>query len=326
MLTTWINRDQILLADLEYEGVHAIQSKLCQLGLLDPIIGGTENQPFGPIAKSDGAAGKETRAALKEFCRLTGNLHLYVDRSISRQQMITLDAVLPGRFLSLNLNPQSNDLYQTRIAKAVIRYMYKKGYHVARSPSARNIIYVEGMNADGTLNEDTLNNWNDRRMVIGFRNYEPVMLVNDQATTEPGKYYTLHPEKLNQIGAARIAFGQYKAWVIGKHQGWQPALVQSGPVRIFRDVNKDGMRGFGGVSDPVFVRSNIGINQHSTSPNKTPMFVNRYSAGCLVGRRYRWHLSFLKIITNDYRYLYHSGYTFMTTVIAGDDLLRHEKI
>ncbi len=326
MLTTWISGDQVLLAGMDINGVRAVQSKLCDLGLLDPIIGGSESQPFGPIAKNDGMAGKETRAALKEFCRLTGNINGYIDRSITRRQLLMLDAAQPGRFFPLNLQAQRDDTLQTRIAKAVVRYMFKKGYWVAQSPAARNIVYIEGMNADGTLNEDLLNQWNDRRMVIGFRNYEPVMLVNDQSTTEPGRYYTLHPDKLDQIGAARIAFGQYKAWLMGKHQGWQPALVQAGPIRIFRDVNKDGMRGVRGVSDPVFIRDNIGINQHSTSLNKTPMYVNRYSAGCMVGRRYRWHLSFLRIIANDYRYLYNPGYKFVTTVIAGDDLLRHEKI
>ncbi|MCY7330899.1 MAG: hypothetical protein LH618_20265, partial [Saprospiraceae bacterium] len=64
------------------------------------------------------------------------------------------------------------------------------------------------------------------------------------------------------------------------------------------------------------------INQHTTSHHKVPDFVNSFSAGCLVGRRYQWHLSFLDIVRQDVRYQANKGYLFISTIIAGDDLLR----
>jgi hypothetical protein len=175
---------------------------------------------------------------------------------------------------------------------------------------------VEGMNADGTLNKDTPNEWNDRRFVIQIsKGGKPKMLVNEQATTEPGRFYTENP--LNTNGAARIAFGQYKAWVMGKHQGWQPALVHRGRLRVHRDKLKNYVRD---ASDPIDIGTDFGINQHSTSPNQTPELVNKHSAGCLVGRNYEAHLAFLKLLTKDVRYDLNKGYMFVSAVIAGTDM------
>jgi hypothetical protein len=186
----------------------------------------------------------------------------------------------------------------------------------------RNIVYVEGMNPDGSLNADKANQWNDRRIVFRIAsNGRPEMLVNDQATTEPGSHYTWHP--LNPNGAARIAFGQYKAWAVGLHKGTQPALVQREKLRLHRDLNKDGFRS---SSDPIDIGKTFGINQHSTRPGTPPEFVDSYSAGCLVGRRWAWHMSFLNIVKQDERYRQNRGYLFISTVIPGDDLVREEPI
>lgn len=172
------------------------------------------------------------------------------------------------------------------------------------------------MDPHGAKNQDLLNEWNDRRIVIHILpGGKPQMIVNDQATTEPGTVFTRHP--LNSQGAARIAFGQYKAWVDGLHKGIQPALVQRHNLRIHRDLNKDGFRS---PSDPIHIGRTFGINQHSTHPNHVPELVNAYSAGCFVGRRYHWHLSFMDIVRNDVRYQHNKGYLFMSTVISGDDL------
>jgi hypothetical protein len=60
-------------------------------------------------------------------------------------------------------------------------------------------------------------------------------------TTEPGMFWTLNP--LNPNGAARIAFGQYKAWIVGTHlagtKSAHEALVQVSPVSVHLDLNKD---------------------------------------------------------------------------------------
>lgn len=192
--------------------------------------------------------------------------------------------------------------------------MQKKGYQIATGNDEYNIVYVEGMNGDGTLNSDLPNQFNDRRMVIEFVDGKPKLVGNWEATTEPGYHYTNRP--MNPKGAARIAFGQYKAWRVGIHGNSEPheALVQVAPIKVHRDANKD-MRRTGDKTDEGI----FGINQHwgYDCPHTN---IGLASAGCLVGRTRSGHREFMKLIKQDIRYRLDNNYLFMTTIIAGDDL------
>ena len=295
-----------------------LQSRLCNLGILDPIIGGDIDKPFGTVSLADGRVGINTRNAVFVFYQIAGLT--FIENFLSKEMISTLLAASSDTFLPVKFNNEPADDIQTRLAKRVLRYMRKKNYWIARAPNMCNIVYVEGLDGDGKVNEDRANEWNDRRMVIQIApGGQPTMLANDLATTEPGRIYTLSP--LNPKGAARIAFGQYKAWVDGMHKGNQPALIQRGKVRVHRDINRDGSRS---TNDPVDIGDAFGINQHSTAPDYTPEFVDKFSAGCLVGCRMRWHLSFMQIVRQDIRYQMNKSYMFITTIISGDDLERVE--
>ncbi len=292
-----------------------LQTQLCSLGLLDPVIDGNENTPFRPVRWADGQLSVDTRNAIVAFHQHS-NLP-YVDNLLTPTLLRGLVAAQPSQFLPIQFENALGDDPGPRLAKRILRYMSKKGYWIARAPDMFNIVYVEGMDADGQLNPDHFNEWNDRRMVIQIApGGKPEMLVNDQSTTEPGRFYTM-----NRLGAARIAFGQYKAWVDGIHKGYQPALVQTGPLRLHRNLNRDGLRN---AQDPIDVGNMFAINQHSTDQDITPAFVDKFSAGCLVGRRYRWHLSFMQIVRQDFRYAMNKAYVFMTTIINGDELKDEE--
>ncbi len=301
-----------------------LQSRLVDLGILDPVIDGTANTVFKPVGKGDGKIGLNTRAAIFEFCRLA-NIP-YVDRLLSISLLKALVKADADHLTPVDFTTRLVDLPSTILAKRILRFMRAQGYWIARSPNMYNIVYIEGMNEDGTLNDDRFDEWNDRRLVIHVGpGGVPELLVNDQGTTEPGAFYTNRP--LNAQGAARIAFGQYKAWVDGLHQGWQPALVQRENIKVHRDLNKDGKRS---ANDPIDIGKTFGVNQHSTSPNRTPDMVGPYSAGCLVGRRYQWHQKFLTIVRKDVRYQMNKGYLFMSTIIPGDAfvawVIKDEKI
>lgn len=297
-----------------------LQTRLCQLGILDPIIDGDTDKPFGPVSPADGRIGTNTRNAIFVFYQLAQLP--YIDNFLTREMIKAIVEVQPDSFLPIKFDNAIDDDIQTRLAKRVLRYLRKKNYWIARAPNMCNIVYVEGLDADGKVNNDRANEWNDRRMVIQIApGGQPRMLVNDLATTEPGRIYTLAP--LHSKGAARIAFGQYKAWVDGMHKGYQPALVQRGKVRVHRDINRDGLRS---DIDPIDIGDGFGINQHSTAPDYTPTFVDKYSAGCLVGCRLRWHLSFMQIVRQDVRYQMNKSYMFISTVIPGDDLAREEPV
>lgn len=317
-------RQSLSVNDLGLSGNVAItaeiQEQLCDLGILDPRIGGDERTPFGPVNKSDGKLGVNTRNAITAF-------HSYnqlqnIDNLLDPDFFQAIEETPSNALFPIQFDDKPEDDPQTRLAKRVLRYMEKKKLWVARAPDMFNIVYVEGIDADGQPNDDRFNEWNDRRMVIRILpGGQPEMLINDLATTEPGRYYTANP--LNRLGAARIAFGQYKAWVDGLHKGRQPALVQRGNLRVHRDLNKDGFRS---ASDPIMVGDSFGINQHSTSDDLALAFVDRFSAGCLVGRRFRWHLSFLQTVRQDFRYRMNKAYIFMATVINGDDLAKEEPL
>ena len=95
--------------------------------------------------------------------------------------------------------------------------MERKGYQIDRGQNEINIVYVEGINPDGTPNDHEENKWNDLRLLIRFEGGEPRIIGKWAATTEPGRYYIDHP--LNPGGAARVELGQYRAWQVGIHRG-----------------------------------------------------------------------------------------------------------
>lgn len=290
-----------------------LQSRLCDLGLLDPVINGSVSQPFRPVAKGDGRLSIDTRTAFNQFCLLAGIQNK--DNLLTPEIASRLIAAVPDQFLPLHLTPMSNDGVQTALARRVLRQMQRNGYWIARGPDMLNIVYVEGLNPDGSGNNNTFNEWNDRRMVIRIKpGGEPEMALNAQATTEPGRFYTLNP--LNSNGAGRIAFGQYKAWADGIYKNVQPALLQTGTLKLYRDRNKDGLRS---KTDPIDI-GKTGIAQHSIGRDFTPAFVDKYSAGALVGRRNKWHLAFMDLVRKDSRYLSNKGYLFITTILSGKEI------
>ncbi|NQE36727.1 hypothetical protein [Microcoleus asticus] len=200
-------------------------------------------------------------------------------------------------------------------AERIIDYMEQQNYEISRGRSEKNIIYVEGADTNGTENDDRPNYFNDLRIIIAFtENYQPVIEGIWIATTEPGFYYTDNP--MNPNGAARIGFGQYKAWQVGLH-GWSSpheALVQIDEVKIHRDYNRDMKRTGDQIEWGVY-----GINQHH-GWNHPIHDIHTAAAGCLVGRLSEEHFDFMYLAKSDRRYRFDERFVFPTTIIAGDRL------
>lgn len=209
--------------------------------------------------------------------------------------------------------PKPQLTLENDLASRIIKYMKEEGYQIFTKPREYNIVYIEGMNIDGTLNNDTPNHFNDVRMVIEFKNEKPEIIDRWEATTEPGYYYTNNP--MNPKGAARIKFGQYKAWRNGLHNNNHSALIQvGGSVSVHRDFDRNMERTGDKVDTGYF-----GINQHwgyDAAVNN----IYTASAGCLVGRTRQGHRKFMDLIKGDQRYQTNNSYTFYSTIIPGDDL------
>jgi hypothetical protein len=197
------------------------------------------------------------------------------------------------------------------LAARIVRAMEMRDYTVDRGAGEINIVYLEGAAADGAPNDDAPNAFNDRRIVIRFEGGAPAIVGNWQATTEPGRRYTERP--INAGGAARIAFGQYRAWHVGMHRGHHEALVQTGgPVTVCRDANKDYQRERDRRTTGFY-----GINQHH-GYDFPEQDIRTASAGCLVGRTVVGHREFMAIVKSDPRYRIDKRFVFRTTILPAE--------
>ncbi|NDJ23887.1 peptidoglycan-binding protein [Nostoc sp. B(2019)] len=270
-----------------------IQILLIGLSLLEPPADGK----FGPVSV----------VALKKFQDLTKTEESEFLGAVTAKKLIeTKPEELPKPPLKLGSD----------IASRIIKYMQAKNYQVFTNLREYNIVYIEGINEDWSLNSDPPNQFNDRRIVIEVVDGIPKIVNHWQATTEPGRYYTLNP--MNSGGAARIKFGQYKAWAVGLHGNADrhQALVQVAPITVNRDFNKDFQRTGDKLDTGLFL-----VNQH-WGYDAPANDIKNASAGCLVGRRREGHREFMAIIKQDRRYVANNDYVFYTTVIPGDDLLK----
>lgn len=191
----------------------------------------------------------------------------------------------------------------------IVKTQLKLGHKVFTEGEV-NIVYVEGVDLNGKVNADRMNEWNDVRLCYDINNDKPRLIGSWKATTEPGWKYTSSP--LNPQGAFRIAFGQYKAWSVGWHKDHE-ALVQVGEIKGFRDRNKDGFR----TGDPIVTGSNFGINQHW---GYDMSLVDGASAGCLVGQSRQGHREFMSIVKSDVRYRQNKNYVSWTSILDGSKL------
>jgi peptidoglycan hydrolase-like protein with peptidoglycan-binding domain len=276
----------------DHELVGQIQQLLTTHGYLDPPADGK----FGPVS----------HWALAAFAR--------------RNQLSTDDGLTSGLARSL-LDTAHQPLPQIKASGVwfdkVLSYMKAKEYWICRHPDAVNICYLEGANADGTLNNNKNNVFNDLRIVFWIAEDGTAKTQMWEGTTEPGLYWTVHP--MDPKGAARIAFDQYKAWIVGTHHAGKPsaheALVQVEPILVYRDLNQDFKR----QGDQTY-RGLFAINQHwgYDAPKND---LGTTSAGCLVGRTKSGHREFMKIVKSDSRHLASPAYRFVTAVMPGSDVL-----
>ena len=193
--------------------------------------------------------------------------------------------------------------------------MEAENYEIFRKSGEKNIIYIEGADKNGTINSDKSNHFNDLRLVFAFNHRGDAVIEGAwEGTTEPGYWYTDNP--MNPDGAARIAFGQYRAWQIGIHGVSDPheALVQVGLVRVHRDYNRDMVRTGDAIDKGYF-----GINQHWGHDNPVDD-IHTASAGCLVGRTRSGHRNFMELIRSDRRCIADPEFIFTTTIIPGNKL------
>ena len=111
-----------------------------------------------------------------------------------------------------------------------------------------------------------------------------------KCTPAPGLYYLRKPMNVN--GTAILKPGQYRgAYTLGLHRGQYTALIQSKPVTVYRDRNKDAVVDQDAEKTE---RGLFGINIHHAGTDSK--VVGRWSAGCTVVANLQDWETFLSII------------------------------
>ncbi len=203
------------------------------------------------------------------------------------------------------------------LASQIIKFCAIKGYQIDQGEKHYNIVYVEAMDGDGSLNDNAPDTWSARRMVIEVINGVPSIIGNWAATTRPGIYYDENP--LNPDGAAFISLTQFKnVWQVGIHGNSCPheALIQDGTIQITRDRNEIFQRS----GYPIESGNDYGINLHG---GYDMSYVGRASAGCPAAQSMSGHLDeFMSLMKSDARYQADENYHFSATFLSGYELAK----
>lgn len=158
-------------------------------------------------------------------------------------------------------NPTFEQL-QTAVERCGFRWFNRGDYNI-------NIVGVRSHDARS-------NRFNDYLCVAFYMAGEP-HLYCFEATTDPGVYWRKNPMHID--GSAIVKPGQYPSlWQLGLHQGKYRALVQRGPVTVYRDNNRDTVVDAKGTEQTGL----FGINLHRAAEAGKSDRVGKWSAGCQV--------------------------------------------
>lgn len=128
----------------------------------------------------------------------------------------------------------------------------------------------------GIRSKDTDSNAFNDLLCVLYEQDGKLQLVKFPCSTDPGLYYREHP--INVLGTAILKPGHYRqCWRLGAHQGKYKALVQRGPMTVYRDRNKDGKLDLDNEQTGLF-----GLNLHKATVNGYSLQVDKWSAGCQV--------------------------------------------
>ncbi|MEL4896103.1 hypothetical protein [Crocosphaera sp. Alani8] len=145
------------------------------------------------------------------------------------------------------------------LAHRIVDCCKSRNYPLRTGTGEINIVAVEGMNVNGSFNNDQANLWNDEIAILVFENGTPKLKCCYLGTTEPGRTVTQNPYR-GTTGAARLDTGHHQdLWQVGLHRGYEALAQNSNAARLVRDRNKNYSR-----DDKVTVETGRGINLHTT--------------------------------------------------------------
>ena len=175
------------------------------------------------------------------------------------------------------------------------------------------------LNIVGIRSDSTLPNRFDDEIHVFFKNGSGKWIhYIFSATTDPGTYWLQNP--MSPQGTAILKQGQYKgAYQIGLHRGKYYALVQSRPVIVLRDYDRNAILDFWNGKPETGM---FGINIHRASVNGTAKSVDSYSAGCQVFANINDFNLFMQLCEK-HKQIYGNSFTY--TLIDKRAIAREQK-
>lgn len=154
----------------------------------------------------------------------------------------------------------------------IVQSLKAKGYVVYTQPYKLNVVGVRSP-------EPTSLYFNDKIAFFWYDEQGRLIGKIAPATTDPSVYY-LRDNPMNPSGTAILKGGQYlDAYKIGSHRGKYTALVQSKPVTVIRDNDRNDLLNFFADTQTGL----FGINIHKSSYGKAnSLVIGEDSAGCQV--------------------------------------------
>lgn len=153
---------------------------------------------------------------------------------------------------------------------SIILQANSQGYFFDKRPFKLNVVGVRNPMNTSPLRFD------DAIAYFYYDNNGNLVGNVGRATTSPSIYYLENP--INRKGAAILKQGQYKdAYSIGLHRGLYEALVQTKPVEVIRDADRNAIINlFASTQKGLF-----GINIHRATAGKDDTStIGTDSAGC----------------------------------------------
>lgn len=236
----------------------------------------------------DGDFGLKTEAAVKNWQTKKG---------------LTSDGIVGSVTLSKMGISLSDDIYNLA---QIHRTVVSKGYRWFDDKDLHlNIVGVRNSNFG-----DAVTNLFDDRLTVSYKQNGGWIYKEWKSTTDPGTRGVM--QYGNRAGVARLVPGQYiDAYIIRKHAGKYEALGQNGPVKVFRDPNRDMTYDENKIQEGVF-----GINIHKAGRDST--YVENWSEGCQVFKRSADFEEFMTIA----RQAKKAGFYYFTyTLIESKDIV-----
>lgn len=154
----------------------------------------------------------------------------------------------------------------------IVKSLKAQGYVVYTQPYKLNVVGIRSA-------DETSLYFNDKIAFFWYDDQGRLTGKIAPATTDPSVYY-LRDNPMNPRGTAILKSGQYiDAYKIGSHRGNYTALVQSKPVTVIRDNDRNDLLNFFAETQTGL----FGINIHRSSYGKAnSLVIGPDSAGCQV--------------------------------------------